>query len=383
MLKKALQHKRIAALLIAIAFLGAIAAGTVFFGTLKGDNRDKKKIDVEVIGENMDEEKSLAGRLENQAAEEAIRDDAGRLEIKADESESVNSVSVIREPEASMPIAPVSEPTSSLSGDLKIGFVTDIHARSNSNGGGERVLKDFFRDGLDYFIDQMNSKFMPNFLVANGDVIEGTNRSSDIGASELKLIKNIFNRAAAPTYWVIGNHDLRSVTKSQWKKALGIDYLYETFEIGDYKIVILDSNFTGEDKDVAPDTYNTRGRVSEKELAWLDGELGSTDKRIVVFMHHPPLWNVDLKGNGAMPGNTLDIQQVFARHQVLAVFTGHFEDLYINETDGVKYFVLPGFIKNDKYQKTFSEITVHDDEIVVDMTYLKDGKNYRTVRITD
>lgn len=384
------KHEKIGSFIIVLAALGAIAAGILFSVERSGDERDQKSIKAEVTGANTGRQQSLAGILENEAAEEAIEKDAGRLEMKTDENESAPE-SAGQQAEATehadpSDIAPLPQPEpipQSSAGELKFGLITDVHARSNSNGSGQRILKDFFLDGLNHFIGHMNTKFRPNFVVSNGDLIEGTDRSSDVGKKELALIKNILDRTPAPKYWIVGNHELRSVTKSQWKKSLGIDYLRKAFEVGDYRIVILDSNFTAEDKDVDPDNFYTRGKVSEEELDWLDEELSKSDKKTIVFMHHPPLWNVNMKTDERLPGNAPEIQEIFARRRVLAVFAGHFEDLYVGEIDGVKYIALPGFIKNDKYQKTFSEITIQGEEIVIDMSYVADGQSYRTVRITE
>lgn len=381
------RNAKILHFVFGLAVLVAILGGSFFYFKTGRNLRDETPVEAEVIADGAGSKLSLAGVLRDRATEESVKKDAGELEVNADTSEAAVEETQAEIPEeADTPVAdlpPEPENITPAAGELKIGFVTDIHARSNSDGVEGRALKIFFRDGINYFLEQMNQKFKPDFIVANGDIIEGTNRSSDIGKSELSTVKNLFDRTAVPKYWVVGNHDLRSVKKSQWKKSLGIDYLYEAFEVGGYKIIILDSNFTAEDEDIKPDVYNTRGRVSEEELAWLEKELDATGKYVVVFIHHPPLWNVDLRGNGSMPGNAPTLQEIFSRRKVLAVFAGHFEDLFVNESGGVKYFVLPGFIKNEKYQKTFSEITLRNGEIIIDMTYLADEKNYQTVRITE
>jgi len=65
------------------------------------------------------------------------------------------------------------------------------------------------------------------------------------------------------------------------------------------------------------------------------------------------------------------------------VFAGHIEDLFLQEIDGVKYFVSPGIVKNEKYQGTFSEITIKKDKMIIDMSYLKKDGSYRTIRIKE
>ncbi len=368
-----------------VPFFSLLALGAIVVSSLYLENSYSRKsggVEAEIVGIAA-REKSLTGMLRDEEAEEAIERDAQSLDPGVADGivEPPSSEAGAKEESAVSP-PPAPQPETKDAGELKIGFVTDIHARSDSKQG-KRTLKPFFQEGINHFVRQMDESFLPDFILADGDLIEGTGKSSSIGRKELALVRELFDETHLPTYWVVGNHDLRSVKKSQWKKALRIDYLHRSFEAGSYKIIILDSNFTSEDEDVSPDAYNTRGRVSQEELAWLENELALTDEKVLVFMHHPPLWNVDLKSNDSMPGNSRNIQEIFARHNVLAVFAGHMEDLYIYETGGVKYFVLPGFTKNNKYQKTFSKITVEKGEIKIDMSYLGEDGKYQTVRITD
>jgi Icc-related predicted phosphoesterase len=154
----------------------------------------------------------------------------------------------------------------------------------------------------------------------------------------------------------------------------------KAFNVGNYKIIILDSNFTRDDKDVVPGNGYTRGHISEKQIKFLEKELKNTDKRTIVFMHHPPLWSIDGKSNFAFPDNAKKLQEIFSENKTFAVFAGHIEDLFLQEIGGVKYFVSPGIVKNEKYQGTFSEITIKKDKLIIEMSYLKSDGSYRTIR---
>lgn len=264
--------------------------------------------------------------------------------------------------------------------ELRIGFVTDPHVES-SVVGGSRVLQKKFQSRLDFFINRMNNVFGADLLVANGDIIEGTRRTSEVGRQELALVKKIFDRTSIPTYWVLGNHDLRAVTKKEWKDVLGIDYEYRAFDAKEYRIFILDSNYTAEDEDVAPKKSYTRGRVSRQQLDWLEKELKKTKKKPIVFMHHPPLRNIDAKIDEGLLKNALDVRRIFSENKVFAVFLGHIEDLYYEETDGVKYYVFPGLVKHPEYQGTFAEIYLKGRDIEVDVSYLKKDGTYRTIQM--
>lgn len=267
--------------------------------------------------------------------------------------------------------------------ELRIGFMTDPHIKSNSGPGGkgDRILKPFFVGVLSYFIERMNNVFVPDFLIINGDVIEGTGRDNIVGFGELSSTRKLFDRTLLPKYWVVGNHDLRAVNKKEWMDSLGIDYLYKSFDVRNYRIIILDSNFDEEDKDIVPGKYFTRGNVSKKQIDWLEKEL-ETDKKKIVFIHNPPLWNVDVRDNSGLLLNALELQEIFQKNKVTAVFSGHIEDLYYDKIGGVKYFVLPGVIKNEKYQGTFAEISIVGDKIELDVSY-KVGEKYRRLNLKE
>jgi 3',5'-cyclic AMP phosphodiesterase CpdA len=266
--------------------------------------------------------------------------------------------------------------------ELRIGFVTDTHIMS-TDVNGRRIIGQKYQDRLNFFIERMNNVFGADILIANGDIIEGTRQTSDTGRQELTAVKNIFNRTSIPTYWALGNHDLRAVTKKQWKNILGIDYEYKAFDVKQYRIFILDSNFNNENEDVRPGPGRsyTRGKVSSEQLVWLEKELQKTKKKPLVFMHHPPLRNIDSKIDGGLLKNANELRRIFAENNVFAVFAGHIEDLYFEKTDGVRYFVLPGLVKNPDFQGTFAEISASSDDIEVDVNYLKKDGSYRTIQM--
>lgn len=190
-------------------------------------------------------------------------------------------------------------------------------------------------------------------------------------------------RADIGRYWVIGNHDLRSVSKNQWKSSLGINYLHRKIEIGDYDIFIVDSNFTAEDSDVKPGKDYNRGNVSEDELEWLEKELKKSSKKKIVFMHHPPLSGTPSVPSSNALRNASAVQKILSENDVIAVFSGHTEDFYRKKIGGVEYFIFPGMTKNPKYQGNFLEITLKKRGVSAGMYYLEPGSEteYNKIKI--
>ena len=251
---------------------------------------------------------------------------------------------------------------------LKIGLMTDLQARSSTGKmRSDRIIKEEFMEPLNTFLSHMTEKFQPDFLVQNGDIIEGTGRDGEVGSGELRSIKRIHDEVGIPVKWVIGNHEVRAVTKEEYLQALEIDYLYKYEDIGDYRIVIIDSNFDEQDRDIIPGDYYTRGKVSQEQMQWLEEEALKTDKKKIVFIHHPPVWNIPNKENDGLPLNALELRSLFAKNDVTAVFAGHIEQLYTEEVDGVKYYVLPGVVKSDEYKGTYYTISINGDNVELEM----------------
>lgn len=377
-----------------IIFFGCLLAlgFLVFYSSYAPKNQNK--VEAEIINE--ENSNILFGNLERKVEEEMIESDIQELKIE-DQTEEENKDNIEAdnfskpsteelaksESEAApvWPALPMPLEREKKKDELRIGFITDIHSRSEWGLG--KKLEKYYSDNINYFIEQMNNKFSPDFIIVNGDIIEGTKVLPEIGMKEARLLKDIFDRTNIKKYWVLGNHDLRSLTKDQWQETMGVDYLNKSFEVGDYKIIILDSNFNKNDEDVYPKNSYTRGKVSQKEIVWLEQELKNTKKKIIVFIHHPPLWNVDIKSNNWLLQNARDLQNIFSEFKVLAVFAGHIEDSYFSEIGGVKYYVFPGTIKNEKYPGTFSALTINDSDLSIEMSYLRKGEKYRTVKIID
>ena len=98
-------------------------------------------------------------------------------------------------------------------------------------------------------------------------------------------------------------------------------------------------------------------------------------------MHYPPLRDIDAKINLALLYNARELQNIFSQYGVLAIFSGHIEDLYYQEDGGVDYFVSPGMIKYPKYLGAFSEITIKRNKISITLNYLLENGKYRSIEI--
>lgn len=325
---------------------------------------------VEDLGENIDDITILT---EVQAEESMEKQEDLSEEETIDEGTlPENKSSIIVKSKWAWPLVSLPQPKiKKKSDELKIGFITDTHVTSTQYAGGIIRMEDIYRERMEYFIKQMNNTFTPNLILINGDVIEGTKRPIEVGMEELSQCRDIFNQTSIKKYWTVGNHDLRSVNKSQWKQALGIDYTSKSFEVNDYKIIIADGNFYYKDgSDISPGKNFTPGIFSTAQKEWLKKELENSNKKKIIFVHQPLL-----SSGKNMLRKASEIRAMFSGKNVIAVFSGHTEGLFHGNLDGVQYFTIPGMTKNSSYPANFAEITIKDTTVSTKIFFKPNGGN--------
>ncbi|MEN8252119.1 MAG: metallophosphoesterase, partial [Patescibacteria group bacterium] len=175
--------------------------------------------------------------------------------------------------------------------DLKIGIITDTHVhpnridRNDKSENAPRYLNEKHVKPIRNFVSQMQV-FQPDFVVHLGDVIEGTGDSDTVGIMGLQLVEAELSKAGVPIYWAVGNHDLRSVTKEQFKETLSLESLDQMFDVGDYRFIILDANYSKENTPRSPEGGGyIRGNLHPDTIEWFKKQL-ETDKKVFVFIHH-------------------------------------------------------------------------------------------------
>jgi 3',5'-cyclic AMP phosphodiesterase CpdA len=275
---------------------------------------------------------------------------------------------------------------------IKIGMITDTHVHpSRINRGDERPnapreigAKD--KKIIDQFVQKMGA-FQPEFVVHLGDVIEGTKDSDLVGMQGLQLVSKELQKTNTPVYWAIGNHDLRSVTKEQFRDTLGMSTLDQVFDAGDYRFIILDASYNFEDLPTAPGVNSyIPGKLPPQTLAWFKKQL-ETDKRVFVFIHQGTfLQNIpgdpetaeneivemdsseDITEEKKIGGveyymkrsiaNAQELNDILKDYRVDAIFNGHMEARAYEVIDHVAHYSLTGTEKSETYPMSFYELTI-------------------------
>jgi Icc-related predicted phosphoesterase len=251
--------------------------------------------------------------------------------------------------------------------DVKIGIITDTHVhakrieRQNKSQDAPRYLSEKYIRPLNQFNEQMKI-FQPELIFHLGDVIEGTNDEDYIGKMGIDLTKNELEKTGVPVYWAVGNHDLRSVTKEQFREVIGIENENQVIDYGDYRFIIADANFYPDGSESVPGHSSIGGYMPEQVSNWLEEQL-KTDKQVFIFIHHPLF--TDRRGIF----NAAEIEQMLIKYNVKAVFHGHIETKLYLEKEGVKQYSLTGTKKSKEYPESYYELRIKAGEPQIQMFY--------------
>ena len=194
--------------------------------------------------------------------------------------------------------------------------------------------------------------------------------------SYLETIEDVFQQFDGPTYHVIGNHDVDSISKSQFlarvtNTGVGRDRSYYAFDSQGLHCVVLDANYKADGTDYDRGNFDwTDANIPPHQLAWLRDDLAAASTPVVVFTHQL------LDGSGSVYiNNASAVRKVLEESgRVLAVFQGHHHAGSHNHINGIHYYTLIAMVEG-KEDESSSYATV---EIRPDAGILVTG--YRRAR---
>lgn len=169
-----------------------------------------------------------------------------------------------------------------------------------------------------------------DFIVQLGDLV-----SRGVRANFRRLFKGLRDATpATPFLTIIGNHDRHAphgVTDSRlYRRYWGAtDWVLDR---GDWRFIALDTS---------------AGRLTDKQLAWLDSVL-VPGKRFIVFTHIPPAPLGEftdfgaLKGVGGFKRGAARFMSLMSERRVERVYMGHIHGLGVVRRGGVTYVLTGG-----------------------------------------
>jgi predicted phosphodiesterase len=228
---------------------------------------------------------------------------------------------------------------------VRFGIVTDTHY-ADADPRESRPYRESLAK-MDECVAFMNAEGV-DFLVELGDFKDQDDPPVEARTLEYLLrIERSFAAFSGPRYHVLGNHDIDSLSKSEFlsvaaNTGIPAGQSYYSFDRRKIRFIVLDACFKA---DGAPYDRGNFGwddcNVLPGELDWLRRELPSGPSKAIVFVHQ------QLDGEGAYyVKNAAEVRAVLeASNKVLAVFQGHRHEGAFRRIAGIPYYTLVGMIE--------------------------------------
>lgn len=262
---------------------------------------------------------------------------------------------------------------------LRLGVVAELRIQLENNYSFASDIEDRYyavekyMKPLAFFRSRM-SIFEPDYVISLGNAIIGDEQDINDGSDALEFFRTQLAKIEAPLLWVLGNRELRALTRNDFQEVTNAPTAPYAVEKGDYKIIVLDTNNSkdGEPFDFVTEEYE-RGALTAAQYLWLEEEL-KTSKHVYVFMHHGAyLRSVHVAGSKKKKKSLYDAQKLRAllgQYKVAGVFTSHLKAHAYERFDGVSYYALEDLQGHGHHPGAFYELELKGSHPVVTLYYI-------------
>jgi predicted phosphodiesterase len=245
---------------------------------------------------------------------------------------------------------------------VKFGIVTDSHYADTAPRGSR-----YFRDSLfkmEECVELMN-QMKVDFLIELGDF-----KDQDTPPNEkntllyLESIERVFQHFNGPRYHVLGNHDLDSLSKEEFLKAVDntgipLHSRYYAFDLKDMHFIVLDANFKSDGSDYKNGNFKWHDtNIPTDQIDWLKADLKSTNKPVIAFVHQ----QLDCEGDLCV-NNAGEVRKVLEQSgKTLAVFQGHNHRGHYSNLEGIHYYTLKAMVEGTgRNNNAYAIVAVYDN----------------------
>ncbi len=199
---------------------------------------------------------------------------------------------------------------------LRFSLITDLHYADKETAGSR-----YYRESIPKLIEARSvfEKTKPEFLVCLGDLIDA---AADV-TTELGYLTRIVKELKTidcPKHFVLGNHCVDTLTKSEFLKGVGQEKSYYSFNSHGIHFVVLDACFRSDGKPYQRKNFDwTDPNIAAEEVEWLEKDLAETMFPTIVFTHQ----RLDDAGVYSAKNAATVRSKLEASKKVLAVFQGH------------------------------------------------------------
>ena len=255
---------------------------------------------------------------------------------------------------------------------FRAAVITDVHYgrdhRHKLGSKAPRMMETFIKAANDSGVDA---------IIDLGDRVTGKDAETD--REHMISYRDHFNKAAAPFFSVLGNHDLKNLSPQDNKAIMGHPDTSYTRDMGGYHLVF----------------WNPEGKVTKRGLElepsgieWLRQDLKKNKKPVILFTH-VPLDNLGQEGHEGISKRFFWTQGSRVRKvleeagNVVLVMSGHRHKNRHREINGIHYITQQSFTNQWKEHyrvpaRAYTLLEATEDKLTVKLK----GKYKKTYDLT-
>jgi len=257
---------------------------------------------------------------------------------------------------------------------LRVGLVTDLHYADKVPAGTRHYRESLTK--LEEAATQFE-KDQATFLVELGDLIDAADSSVDVEQSYLKTINREFSTICTDRHYVLGNHCVDTLTKEEFLGGVEQEKSYYSFDRGDFHFVVLDSCFRSDGQPYGrKNSHWTDANIPAPELEWLEADLKTNDKPVIVFAHQ----RLDVSNNHGVKNNAEVRKVLESSEKVLAVFQGHSHQNDLKEIGGIHYCTLVAMVEGSGPENNGYSLMEIEPNGSIQLTGFRKQKPYKWER---
>jgi alkaline phosphatase len=252
---------------------------------------------------------------------------------------------------------------------LRIGLITDLHHADKPTAGSR-----FYRETIPK-LNAAAEEFQQtglDFVVELGDLID----AADTVETELDYLRTInleFSKLSSDRHYVLGNHCVDTLTKTEFLQEVGQKESYYSFDRAGFHFIVLDSCFRNDS--VPYGRKNSKwndANIPPAELEWLREDLRSTKLATVVFAHQ----RLDVTTDHGVK-NCVEARSILKDSgRVLAVFQGHSHQNDLKDIDGIHYCTLVAMVEGSGLENSGASVLALHDNGNIHVTGFRKQKSY-------
>ncbi|MDZ7360034.1 MAG: metallophosphoesterase [candidate division KSB1 bacterium] len=241
--------------------------------------------------------------------------------------------------------------SANFSGEISFGIVADVHYADK-----DMRINRYYREALTKLHECVTTfnHTRPAFAVMLGDFIDkAPDRATEL--QYLQTIRQVFSQYAGDKHFVLGNHDLARLSKTEYLENCGArsPHSYYSFNAAGHHFVILDANYRQDGTPYEAGNFKwVDSCLDTAQQEWLAQDLeNAKGMKTVVFVHQ----NLHDETSPYGVKNARAVRRILEKSgKVLAVIQGHDHQGGYEKINGIHYVNLKALVegptlKNNSY----------------------------------